>query len=155
MNCLEIGSSRGDFALRCSEPNNPINILFGNRIAAIINVKKSLIWGDESDLGRWQPNRPLSITSMLLESIPKENRLSIEVDRNSINGKEWNPSIPLGTLAFNEVHEWILPDTREHPFHIHLYHMQVVTPNGCGKHRDFCTAPGNHLLTHVCFLHHR
>lgn len=111
------GSSRGDFALRCSalDPINAINILFGNIVAAIINVKQNALVGIESDLGRWQPNRPPSMKSMILESVRHENRLFIEIDRHSINGKEWNPDIPLGKLAFNEIHEWVLPDTRQHP----------------------------------------
>lgn len=32
------------------------------------------------------------------------------------------------------MHEWTLKGSGAHPFHLHLYHMLVVTPGGCGAH---------------------
>mmetsp|Transcript_12113 Transcript_12113/g.19360 ORF Transcript_12113/g.19360 Transcript_12113/m.19360 type:complete len:196 (+) Transcript_12113:2-589(+) len=40
----------------------------------------------------------------------------------------------LGSINFNEVYEMQVWDTKEHPFHLHLYHMQIMTPGGCGSH---------------------
>jgi len=139
------GSSRGDFAIRCNNKSDTdnkdydsyINILFGNKISAIINIKsdidKSSNLRGGNELGRWIPNRPDSIRSMISETVPDENKLRIGVSRESINGKTWDKDIPLSTLAYNEVHEWELPNTVDHPFHTHLYHMQIVEQGGCGK----------------------
>ena len=44
--------------------------------------------------------------------------------------------MPQKTIAYDQVHEWELIGTSAHPFHIHLYHMQVVTPGGCGAHEE-------------------
>jgi len=130
------GSSRGDFAVRCNSWE-PINILFGDKLTAIVNINGRIKSGASSsirsELGRWQPKRPTSLQSMESISVSNENQLTIKIDRDSINGETWDPYVPLKALAFNEVHQWELPDTQTHPFHIHLYHMQVVTPNGCGN----------------------
>ena len=127
------GSSRGDFAIRCNSWES-INILFGGKLTAIINIKSGTSSNLRNELGRWIPNRPASIRSMTLEQVPEQNIVRIEVTRDSINGKRWDPDVPLQSLAFNEVYQFELPDTQRHPFHIHLYHMQVMTPNGCGQH---------------------
>jgi len=136
------GSSRGDFAIRCNSYSlESINILFGGKLTAIINIKSgtttsNLRNNDDELIGRWVPNRPASIRSMISEQVPEQNILNIEVTRDSINGKIWDPDVPLQSLAFNEVYQFELPNTQNHPFHIHLYHMQVMTPNGCGPHLE-------------------
>ena len=40
----------------------------------------------------------------------------------------------LGDINYDEVYELQVKDSHRHPFHMHLYHMQVVTPGGCGDH---------------------
>lgn len=126
------GSSRGDFALRCNSWES-INILFGGKLTAIINIKSGTSSNLRNEVGRWEPKRPSSLQSMDSVDVPNENQLAIKIERDSINGKEWDPDVPLQSLAFNKVYQFDLPDTQRHPFHIHLYHMQVMTPNGCGS----------------------
>lgn len=117
------GSSRGDFAIRCSSATTTdyINVLFGDKLTGIINVKlgntTSNLW---NELGSWIPKRPPSIQSMISASVPEKNQLKIEVTRDSINGQKWDPSVPISTLAYNEIIEWELPNTISHPFHTHL-----------------------------------
>jgi len=127
------GSSRGDFAIRCNADTDFINVLYGNKLSAIVNVKAS---GSTSnlriELGRWVPKRPLSVRSMMEEDVPEENKFTIEVSRDSINERYWDKDIPVKQLAYNEVQEWQLPNTISHPFHTHLYHMQIVEEGGCG-----------------------
>ena len=127
------GSSRGDFAIWCSSGES-INILFGGKLTAIINSKSRTSTNLQNEQGQWIPNHPASIRSMTTEQIPEQNTLRIEVTRDSINGKRWDPDVPLQSLAFNEDYQFQLPDTQRHPFHMHMYHMQVKTPNGCGQH---------------------
>ena len=128
------GSSRGDFAIRCNADTvDFINVLYGNKLSAIINVKTSGSTSNlRNELGRWVPNRPLSIRSMMDEDVPEENQFAIQVSRDSINKRYWDKDIPVKQLAYNEVQEWELPNTVSHPFHTHLYHMQIVEEGGCG-----------------------
>ena len=70
---------------------------------------------------------------MMTEDVQSKNKFSIEVTRDSINDKLWNKDVPVKQLAYNNVHEWELPNTLSHPFHMHLYHMQIVEEGGCGN----------------------
>lgn len=41
--------------------------------------------------------------------------------------------VPTETLTANTVYEMDLEGTTDHPFHMHAYPVQVVTPGGCGN----------------------
>jgi hypothetical protein len=98
-------------------------------------------------------------------SLPQENMFVIKLGFDYVHDQKWDPEIPLGTIAYDQVHEWTLQQTSRHPFHIHLYHMQVVTPGGCGAYEegewyDTISAPENctvRFLTadfgQMCVLH--
>lgn len=39
--------------------------------------------------------------------------------------RSWDHSTPNGVIEYGAVHEWLIKGSR-HPFHLHLYHMQIV-----------------------------
>jgi FtsP/CotA-like multicopper oxidase with cupredoxin domain len=53
-----------------------------------------------------------------------------------INGRSWDLTTPLTTLGVNTLQEWTIKRSGSHPFHFHVYHMQLVTPDGCGHHEE-------------------
>eukprot|EP00978_Attheya_sp_CCMP212_P009045 scaffold21315_cov48-Attheya_sp.AAC.6 len=136
------GASRGDFAIRCESPNSFVNVLYGEEVAAILSIGKDALTPDNADLESWSPVRPPSLHDSSLSGVrslavlSSENRFRVNVQRDSINNKKWDVDTPLTTIGFNEVHEWSISDTTEHPFHMHLYHMQIVTSGGCGSHEE-------------------
>jgi len=143
------GASRADFALRCGGAavvdssstvrsavmdSSLVNILYNGQPVAVINAGP--VEPNPFPMKEWNPARPSSLQNITSVAVPDANRLSLTIKRQTINDLEWNASTPMSTIAFGEVHEWELSDTTEHPFHLHLYHMLVVTPGGCGAHKE-------------------
>ena len=115
--------------------------------AATIRVGTSQFSGSNS-LKEWRPQRPYALQDLRNFDVPDGNTLEIKLGYDYVNGKKWDPETPLATIDYDSVHEWVLHQTAKHPFHIHLYHMQVVEPGGCGVHEegewyDTISAPGS------------
>ena len=53
-----------------------------------------------------------------------------------VNNVDWDPNVPLRDILFDTIQEWTLKNTGNHPFHIHVYHMQVISAGGCGSHEE-------------------
>jgi hypothetical protein len=84
----------------------------------------------------------------MLMDVKPENEFSITLGFDYVNDQQWDPATPMATIPYNQVHEWTLEQTSRHPFHIHLYHVQVLTTGGCGPHEqgeyyDTIAAPEN------------
>ena len=128
------GASRADFAIKCPTPQETINVLWANKVVAIVDI------GDMEPnpfiMTTWEPIRPFSLSGIASADVPSENTFKITVQRETLNDLEWNPNAALTDIAWNEVHEWEISDTTDHPFHLHLYHMLIVTPGGCGAHKE-------------------
>jgi FtsP/CotA-like multicopper oxidase with cupredoxin domain len=140
------GASRADFAIRCLTENSLVPILYGDALAATIRVgslePKAFV------MVNWAPERPDFLPDLRLLDAKPENTFSVTLGFDYVNDLRWDPATPMSTIAFNEVHEWTLHQTSRHPFHIHLYHMQISTPGGCGAHEegeyyDTISAPEN------------
>ena len=135
------GASRADFEIRCSTGSNTIS--WGGSIIATIDASTDhdSIGGvpssgdDASDLGN-APTRPVSIADLSSVTVADLNRFVVVPDKSSIrfNGVVYEGMSGLGSINYDEVYEMQLRDTNRHPFHLHLYHMQIITPGGCGSH---------------------
>jgi hypothetical protein len=75
-----------------------------------------------------------------LRGLPCENatcqQFSVRITPISVNGVTFNTWCPFKTAAgsnwqFGQLNEWLLQNSEPHPFHLHLYHQQVVS--GCGS----------------------
>jgi FtsP/CotA-like multicopper oxidase with cupredoxin domain len=130
------GASRADFAIRCLIPNTMVNVTYGKYLAATLQVGGIAVKPVTMSTS-WIPNRPASLQNLTFATVPDLNRnVSFHMSYDSINDMSWDPSTPLATIGYDEVHEWTLVGTSGHPFHLHLYHMQVVTPGGCGPNHE-------------------
>jgi len=129
------GASRADFAIRCNTPNALVPVFY--RDDELI----AQIWVGPAEtnvhtMEEWTPNRPYSISDMSGETVPEENMVAVRLGFDYVNDGEWDPVVPLAIIGYDQVHEWTLMSTNLHPFHIHLYHMQVATSGGCGAHEE-------------------
>ena len=125
---LLTGSSRADFAVRCS---SSFHVLYGGAKAATVYVGAEAAYPYEME--EWRPVRPESLRGIAEAEVPDENKYTVELTREGLNNILWDPSVPLRTIKYGEVHEWNLTRTASHPFHLHLYHVMVVQPGGCGE----------------------
>eukprot|EP00521_Asterionellopsis_glacialis_P007153 CAMPEP_0195288780 /NCGR_PEP_ID=MMETSP0707-20130614/5306_1 /TAXON_ID=33640 /ORGANISM="Asterionellopsis glacialis, Strain CCMP134" /LENGTH=1258 /DNA_ID=CAMNT_0040348683 /DNA_START=1066 /DNA_END=4842 /DNA_ORIENTATION=- len=128
------GASRGDFAIRCPTPQSSMNIRWHGTVVAIVDI--GAVAPNPHEMKPWVPARPDSLSGIASADVPEANKFGITIQRATLNGLAWDPVTPLRTLHYNQVHEWTIGDSRNHPFHTHLYHMMVVTPGGCGPHLE-------------------
>mmetsp|Transcript_25599 Transcript_25599/g.38386 ORF Transcript_25599/g.38386 Transcript_25599/m.38386 type:complete len:347 (+) Transcript_25599:631-1671(+) len=147
------GASRADFAIKCATVGNT-SIKWGKITAATIETKNYTILGtgqsstgnDVADLGE-APRRPNSL-SWTESPCGEDCFYDVTLSKTQINGKPWDKDIPLKNIDYGKVYEWSISGSKKHPFHLHLYHMKIVTPGGCGAHKegefyDTISAPGD------------
>jgi len=140
------GASRADFAVRCSTPGSMVTVRYGSGTAATLYIGQAEL--NPHSMEEWQPNRPYYLQDLRQLPVPDGNQMSLRLGYDHINDLHWNPDVPMATLAYDQIHEWTLRGTQEHPFHLHLYHLQIVTPGGCGvyeegEYYDAIAAPGS------------
>ena len=152
------GASRADFALRCEVGSHTIS--WGGSVVATIDAQSDhdrnggiAASGDDAfDLGV-APEHYLGDLSSVL--VPESNKFTIGSKKDAIryNGSEYYGMSGLGNLAYDQVYEMRITDSSRHPFHLHLYHMQIVTPGGCGmghiqgEYYDTISAPKDTICT--------
>ena len=140
---LLTGSSRADFAVRCSG-RGEFRIRFrGRTVGRILSGRAR---SESIPLGEWNPKRPASLSGLREAFVPRQNTWEVYMSAGGINGIPWNERTPLRTIAYDEVHEWTIHRSEIHPFHKHLYHAMVVSPGGCGELQEgefYDTIAGN------------
>jgi len=129
------GASRVDLAIKCMV--GEAFVQYGNTVAARLNIEgpggNTTITPFRSDGSSWSPFRPEYLVDM--RDLPLNDTYSVTMTASQINGEAWDAEIPLLVYGKDQVFEWTLSGTNAHPFHIHLYHMQIVSPEGCGHHQ--------------------
>ena len=59
------------------------------------------------------------------------NLESVSMGARTINGSKYNNDVPTFSLPSTQVQEWKLSGAVQHPFHLHVYHVQALkTDNG-------------------------
>ena len=125
------GASRADIAIKCTQ-----DAALGDIEISVVPVDSTLTPG--AGLVAWSTTRPAHLQD--LRDLAVDNTYSIELGFNTpgvgaVNGMSWDPNVPLLDIEFGTVQQWnITSDSHTHPFHLHLYHMQVVSEN-CGSLR--------------------
>lgn len=61
-------------------------------------------------------------------------QVQLTLTADTVNGKVFDASTPLKEIKFNKTQEWDVMDSGIHPLHMHLYHFQIASPEGCGHH---------------------
>ena len=140
------GASRADFAVNCATPNSLVSAYLDEFLAATLRI--GALESNPYVMEEWIPERPYAFRDLRTLEVPDGNTFSVRLGYDYVNDEQWDPDVPIATIGFDQVHEWTLRQTVSHPFHIHLYHMQVVTPGGCGAHEegewyDTISSPGN------------
>jgi suppressor of ftsI len=127
------GASRADLAVRC-QANSSININ-GNAVAQIIVSAP----GDSSvhpfaidGVSTWSAKRPSYLRD--LRSDLTSNSETVKLGARTINGSKYDHSVPTFVLAADGVQEWQIQGGAMHPFHLHIYHVQVI--GNCGDYED-------------------
>jgi FtsP/CotA-like multicopper oxidase with cupredoxin domain len=123
------GASRADLAVRCSA-NSDIKV----NNATVANI---LVAGvpdpnphpyDVDGVSPWVAPRPAYLRDLLNE--PSVNTERISMGARTVNGDKFDVHTPTFTLNADAVQEWSIKGAVNHPFHLHVYHFQVLS--GCG-----------------------
>ena len=128
------GASRIDVAVKCLAGSHAV-LWGGGQVATLITTVGTITAATPyANGGAWLPSRPLYLQD--LRSATVGNTYDISMSAAQINGKRWDMNVPLATMQYDVVQEWTISGTGAHPFHLHIYHMQVVTQGGCGQHEE-------------------
>lgn len=142
------GSSRFDVAIKCTGGTNPAGIWFGNpnqdpivrlHVFSSIPTTSASPFQDEATLQQWEPDQPNYLQDVSNEPDPPQDRyFEIKMSAAKISGYDWDINNPVDYYPpLDEVQEWDILDSANHPFHLHMYHMQVMTPEGCGDFHEY------------------
>ena len=131
------GASRADLAVRCSGDSS-ISV-GGTQVAQIYvdgtsNTSVSPYAADGVSI--WPSKRPNYLRDLRNEPIVDTE--SIRMGARSVLGSKFHADIPNLTKYANGAHkgvqEWSLHGATNHPFHLHIYHVQVQ--GDCGPYED-------------------
>jgi len=131
-NQLEMtGASRADFAIRATADSwievdgTTVANIYINEDPADLSVHPFDIDG----LSQWSAFRPDYLRNLMDET--NVNMESVSMGARTINGSKYNNNVPTFSLPTNQVQEWKLSGAVQHPFHLHVYHVQALkTDNG-------------------------
>ncbi len=133
INSVELtGASRADLAVKCSA-DATINVN-GTPVANVVAdgtlTPNSLVgpYSNGATGGTWSANRPSYLRDLRGESAV-ENR-SINMGARTINGEKFDAVVPTFSIPAGLVQEWTIKGATNHPFHQHVYHVQMS--GACG-----------------------
>jgi len=139
-NSLDLtGASRADLAVRCS---SDASISVGSQ-----NVANIIVTGQQGDPlvhpfaagspdnyeAIWSAYRPDYLRD-LREVTTAINTEKVNMGARTVNGSKFDKNNATFTLPANAVQDWTLKGARNHPFHLHVYHVQVQ--GDCGIFED-------------------
>ena len=125
------GASRADIAVRCS----------GDATVSVANTVVANVFADGAgnagpspyDNGQpWSANRPNYLRD-LRDEMP-DNTETVRMGARTINGSQFDHDIPTFELSADGLQAWGLRGARNHPFHLHIYHVQM--DGTCGNFED-------------------
>jgi len=118
------GASRADLAVRCS---NDSTLSVGSTVVGNIYAQGQ---GDSAPnpfaadgVSTWSPTRPSYLRDLRTET--PSNTQTIRMGARTVNGSSYDKTTPNFTLSANGVEEWTLNGAQNHPFHLHVYHVQM------------------------------
>jgi FtsP/CotA-like multicopper oxidase with cupredoxin domain len=122
------GASRADLAVRCSTGSD---VRIGTQTVASIRVAGTSDtdpspYGEAG--GTWSAHRPSYLRD--LRGATDVHRERINMGARTVNGTKFDVDVPNLTLTADAVQEWDLRGASNHPFHLHVYHVQAQA--GCG-----------------------
>jgi FtsP/CotA-like multicopper oxidase with cupredoxin domain/Ca2+-binding RTX toxin-like protein len=131
------GASRADFAVRCTDDSV---ITIGG--ATIANI---LVFGDGNTTvgplsngstgSPWSATRPQYLRD--LQSAPTVHAETIHMGARTVNGAKFDGDVPNLTLPATDVQQWTLAGNSQHPFHLHVYHVQAQNCSGSYENGEY------------------
>ncbi len=129
-NSIELtGASRADIAVRTSADSSIT--VDGIRVANVFvsgTPDTSVHPYAEDGVSMWSAKRPDYLRD--LRGIANVHQETISMGARTINGGKFDHDVPLFTLTADMTQEWTIKGSNMHPFHLHIYHMQVVGDYG-------------------------
>lgn len=125
------GASRADLAVRCS---GDASLSVGNQSVATVLVDGALPSNpgahpyNETYEQTWLSKRPNYLRD--LRGLLPSNTESINMGARTINGSKFDHDVPTFTLDTEGVQQLTLKGATNHPFHLHIYHVQVQADCG-------------------------
>jgi len=137
------GASRADLAVRCSA-DSTIS-LGGTQVANIYvdGTPDTTVHPYAADgTSTWSAVRPAYLRDLRNELV--SNTETIRMGARSVLGSKFDADVANLTLNADGIQEWSLNGATNHPFHLHVYHVQVQ--NDCGPYEGgeyYDTVAGN------------
>jgi len=121
------GASRADLAVRCSGDST---ISIAGQVVANVFADDTLPTSDahpfaDDGSSTWQSLRPDYLRDLRGET--PGNFETVSMGARTINGSKFDANVPTFTLPADSVQEWTVKGATQHPFHLHIYHMQMLT----------------------------
>jgi FtsP/CotA-like multicopper oxidase with cupredoxin domain len=131
------GASRADLAVRCS--GDSIISVDGTVVANVIADETLPIKNagpyDPDNLvdGTWSATRPHYLRDLRSET-GHINTQNISMGARTINGDKFDIDVPTFAIDQPGIQEWTIKGANNHPFHLHIYHVQMQ--GQCGDFED-------------------
>jgi suppressor of ftsI len=123
------GASRADLAVRCSADST---IRVNNTVVANIVVDSVGSSGPHpyaaDGVSTWSAIRPSYLRDLRNET--NVNSASINMGARTVNGNKFDHDVPTFTFPATQVQQWSIGGAAQHPFHLHVYHMQALNCSG-------------------------
>ena len=128
------GASRADLAVRCSSDSSIT--VGGTQVAQIYvdGVSDASVspYAAADGVSTWESERPSYLRD--LRGLPIADSESIRMGARSVLGSKFNADVPNLTKVADGIQEWKLHGATNHPFHLHVYHVQIM--GDCGPYED-------------------
>jgi FtsP/CotA-like multicopper oxidase with cupredoxin domain len=133
------GASRADLAVRCS--NNSTISVAGVQVANVLVDNGADVdpypspYASSSTTDAWWSERPAYLRDLRGEVDNIETQ-SIRMGARTILGRKFDAGVPnlIKDSTPDLIQEWSLNGATNHPFHLHIYHVQVQS--NCGPYED-------------------
>ncbi len=121
------GASRADLAVRCSDDST---ISIAGQVVANVFADDTLPTSDAHPYAAdgsstWDSIRPDYLRDLRGET--PGNFETVSMGARTINGSKFDAANPTFRLPADSVQEWTVKGATQHPFHLHIYHMQMLT----------------------------
>jgi FtsP/CotA-like multicopper oxidase with cupredoxin domain len=80
----------------------------------------------------WSASRPAYLRD--LRGVTSVEQRTVGMGARTINGTKFMMDVPTFTIPTGKVQQWTIKGATNHPFHLHVYHMQM--DGACGAFED-------------------
>jgi FtsP/CotA-like multicopper oxidase with cupredoxin domain len=139
-NAIELtGASRADLAVRCSADSTievdgtvVANVYADDSLPSDSSVGPYDFASNPID-GTWEASRPHYLRDLRGEIGPVQTQ-TISMGARTINGGKFELDVPTFAIDQPGLQEWTIKGATNHPFHLHIYHVQMQ--GACGDFED-------------------